>query len=228
MHRALALLLVATPLFSVWIGCQTAHTEPLEPATSEPVAPIAEPTADAAAPDPLLGVAEAQQAIADGRIQTLFIGEDAPDDYVVARTGFPGASMGCEPDDEIETFVRNYNATVDAWWAEHDLYADGAEIIFQRVTPETETVVSVSRERVSVGRDGGAPSVVESSLAERLQFGALVGHSVDLPVPATGRLGPDRDTVRAGNWAANWSTGGRLLVLPGAVDLFEQFATRGL
>jgi hypothetical protein len=171
------------------------------------------------------GVAEALNAIAQGRVQTLYIGELAPMNYLDPSTGLPGGSMGCESDAETESYVREYNAVVTRWWNEEGPFNDGEFITFRRRGAGENLLVQVGQSEVLVAHGAGIPQSVDSGFDERLSIAAWVT-TAEEPGPEEEGLSTPIDSIEWRGWTARWPLGESAPVDARAVRLFEEFAGR--
>ncbi len=204
-----------TELAAAGSGAQL-PTEEVEPEAEEPdtVAQLGE-----------RGVAEALNAIAEGRIQTLYIGNRAPMDYVDPSTGLPGGSMGCEIDDETEAYVQEYNAVVTNWWTEAAPFENGAFITFRRRGAGENLLVEVHEDETRVAHGAGIPRPVDSGFDERLSIAAWVS-TAEVPGPEPDGLGTPVDSIEWRGWSSRWQFGEAPPVDARAIRLLEELAGR--
>lgn len=171
------------------------------------------------------GVTEALNAIEEGRVQTLYIGEPGPMDYVDPSSGLPGDSMGCEWDEETDAYVREYNATVIGWWTDAAPFADDAVITFRRRGAGENLVVHVGRNEVLVAHGAGIPQPVDSGFDERLSIAAWVTRA-EAPGPEADGLGTPFDSIEWRGWTTRWQLEAPAPVDARAIRLFEELAGR--
>lgn len=197
-----------------------------------PVVEPSRPEKGAATPEPDsvgLGEEEARaaalHAIEDGRVQTLYIGEPGPVDYVDTRTGLPASSTGCEWDEETEAFVEAYNAAVTNWWADAAPFFDGAAITFRRRGAGENLLVEVRYDEVLVTHGSGIAAAVDSGFSERLSIAAWVS-TADSPRTEPEGLSTPFDSIEWRGWSTRWQFGEAPPVDVRAIQLLEEFAGR--